>query len=161
MKARTARTLGTISASILTITVLSAPAHANAVGALFQSDAALTWCAQENGTTSGVFLDPCNPSQSSDLWTGPNVPTVVGQIVNAHSDLCLTGNNNTGVVDLEPCRKSPGQLWKVHGGGVNGDLGFQADSGGPTGYYLWQSNRSLQVRSTGDPSSPHDTWFYS
>ena len=83
---------------------------------------------------------------------------MVGPIVNAHSHLCLTGNNSTGVVDLTPCTKAPGQEWLVHGGGVNGDLGFQDNSG--TGDFLWQSVKTLQVRAAGDPTTSHDTWFY-
>jgi hypothetical protein len=156
MKARWVAALAAIFTSLLAATIMSTPANA-AVNSLFQSEAALTLCAQEIGAMSGVFLDPCDATQSSDLWSAP----ILGQtaeIINNHSHLCLSANNSTGVVDMEACAGRIGQDWKSINGGVFGGQLFQDISG--TGFYLWQSSKSLVVLAAHDPTSSHDSWFF-
>ncbi len=158
MRARKLAILAAISASLLFAAVFSTPANA-AAGDWFKSYAALSWCAQENGTSGGVFLDPCS-TNSSDLWTTPATTTTTGisalTIRNVHSQLCLTGFSD-GTVDLNPCNGSNAQAWTV--GICNTANQFIYFNVGGSGF-LWQSNKSLQLRSTQDTSSVHDCWAF-
>jgi hypothetical protein len=169
MKARMLAALSAISASLVCVITVSAPANASSNPdvnkELFKSAAATTLCAQETGTQSTAFLGSCSATQTSDLWSGP-ITNRAGSMVNAHSGLCLTGHTvspttGVGLVDLESCSiGGAGQAWFVNSVGAGADghgRVFQDDSG--SGACLWQSVTSLQVRAC-DFTSSHDSWFY-
>ncbi len=155
MKARILSVLGAVA---FVLCVAAFPGTANAAsGDYFKSTAALSWCAQENGTSSGVFLDPCS-TNNSDLWFTTAPQTGYVEIHNVHSGFCLTGESG-GTVDLRTCSNSnQSQWWGV--GVCNNNLGFIYFNQGQSGW-LWQSVKTLQTRGTLDPNSSHDCWgFY-
>jgi hypothetical protein len=138
--------------AVLCLLGISSPAKATTYS-WFQSAAALSWCAQENGTSSPVYLDPCS-TNSSDLWFSPSAD--IDLIENAHSQLCLTAQPG-GVVDLQKC---------VPNDAVEEWITYYATNWGWTMYnyyygtYLWQSNKSLVLRSSVDLNSTHDSWQF-
>lgn len=144
--------MGAIPVAVLCLLGITSPAKATPLYSWMQSVAAPTWCAQENGTTSGVYLDPCS-TNSSDEWFSPDTDGLL--IENRHSQLCMTAEEN-GVVDLKTC--SPGdeyQEWSTPydtapGGWIYYNLGY--------GSYLWQSTKTIQWRTGYDINSSHDSW---
>lgn len=144
--------MGAIPVAVLCLLGIASPAKATDYF-WFQSAAAPTWCAQENGTTNPVYLDPCS-SNSSDEWFNPTNDTE--EMENAHSHLCLSAEPG-GVVDLQKC--VPGdelEEWPLY---------FATNYGWSIynqhySTFLWQSNKSLVLRSSEDPNSTHDSWEF-
>ena len=156
MKASILSLLGVVLAFLLCVAAFSGTANA-ASGDYFKSTAALSWCAQENGSDRGVFLDPCSPTSGSDLWVTTVPQAGYIEIKNVHSGLCMTGESS-GTVDLTACSaNNQSQWWGV--GTCNNNLGFIYFNQGQSGW-LWQSVKSLQTRSTLDPNSSHDCWAF-
>ena len=161
MKARVPAIPAAVGAVLISAIAFAVPANA-ATNYEFKSYAAMTWCAQENGTTTGVYLDPC-ASNSSDYWYTVATVTSAGvsteEIRNVHSQLCLTGEAN-GVVDLKSCNGGDAQDWAAGycDASVGGYIFFNENDADPG--FLWQSNKSLQLRSTQDDASAHDCWAF-
>ena len=157
MKARNLVILCFACASLLLATIFSGQARA-AGGYWFRSAAATSWCAQENGTSSPVYLDPCS-TNSSDEWVTPAAGAGF-QIVNAHSNLCLSDTGAGSTAYLTTC--VPGdefQEWTAYSCNITipGGWWVYANLGGGN---LWQSNKSLEVRASGDLNSSHDCWGF-
>jgi hypothetical protein len=169
MKQRSLAILIAISA-LFCPAALSAAAGAAHSGGWFKSYANLGWCAQERGMDAPVYLDPCSTS-SSGLWRTMGSPQWDGETIeNVHSRRCLT-LELSGTVDLAPCgglgpnvglfleNPQPSQRWYARfatASCTHGGLTLENYYGG----YLWQSKKSLQIRSTADPTSSHDCWNF-
>lgn len=147
------------AAAVLGAAALSAPAKAaaaqpNAVSYfVIKSYANLNYCAQEVGTDSAVFLDPCNTANSSDLWYAPANDSL--EIANKHSNLCLSVTGTGAGVYLHACQAgATAQEWIGAPSAAGGIVLQQVHSQ----YFLWQSDKSLEQRSGVDVNSVHDSW---
>ncbi len=136
------------------IPVLSGTAQASGT---FQitSDSSPYYCMQEDGTSSGLYLDPCG-SNSSDYWESYSGDSY--EYENAHSHLCITWNGTDESVELLTCYPaSPAQEWYIMpANGVNPPekICLLDDSTA----CIWQSVKSAVVRDSFDPSNVHDLW---
>jgi hypothetical protein len=159
--AKVRNALVVLAATLVGVTVLGTPAIAapaaqpNAVRYFtIWSFASRSYCAQEVGSTSGVFLDPCDTSNSSDLWYAPANDSL--EIKNKHSGLCLSVSGLDAGVYLHTCQAgATAQEWI---GAPNSKLGGIVIAQEHSNYFLWQSNKSLQQRVSVDLNSVHDTW---
>jgi hypothetical protein len=131
---------------------LAAPSNPPGNGTFFQleSMANNNLCAQEQGTTSTLFLGTCSPTNKADLWYNPT--NDIFEMANLATGKCWSITGKDAGVYLNTC--SPGQTaqqWEAYGTSEIKNV--------HTGYCLWQSVTSVQQRNSCDPNNVHDIWL--
>jgi hypothetical protein len=161
------RRLAVMAVSALWVMAMGATATANAAVSApsgefptgyFQvwSDSSPYNCWQEDGTSPGIYLGSCG-SNHSDYWYIWQNAGNGYELANEHSGLCLTVESQSPLtINLSIC--SPYDLSQEWNSSTQSD---------PYGYIienpydfdcLWQSNNSVQLRETCDPTNVHDSW---
>jgi Ricin-type beta-trefoil lectin domain len=121
-------------------------------GSFFQLESEVNdgLCAQEDGTTSSVYLGGCSLTNHSDLWYNPT--NDIYEIANLHSGLCFSVTGDNAGVYLNTC--VPGQTaqeWQAYG--------LDEIQNVHTGYCLWQSDSAIQQRNSCSNTNVHDLWL--
>jgi Ricin-type beta-trefoil lectin domain len=121
-------------------------------GSFFQVESEVNGglCAQEDGTSSPVYLGGCSLTNHSDLWYNPT--NDISEMANLHSGLCFSVSGYDAGVYLNTC--VPGQTaqeWRAYG--------VDEIQNVHTGYCLWQSESAIQQRNSCSNTNVHDLWL--